>query len=96
MWGRWDYPRAGSLSGRGRRETDPYYLFKAVTLMDWQAIITAVSSVGFPIVAAIALFWVNEKNAERHQEEMNKLTETLAQNTLAIQTLSQKLDMLIK
>lgn len=64
--------------------------------MDWQAIITAVSSVGFPIVAAIALFWVNEKNAERHQEEMNKLTETLAQNTLAIQTLSQKLDVIIK
>ena len=64
--------------------------------MDWQNILTAISSVGFPIVAAIALFYVNEKNAERHQEEMTKLSETLAQNTLAIQTLGQKLDMLIK
>lgn len=64
--------------------------------MDWTAVIQAVSSVGFPIVAAIALFWVNEKNAERHNEEMRALSDTLAQNTMAIQALSQKLDLLIK
>lgn len=70
--------------------------------MDWQVIATAVSTIGFPILACVALFlYVKEilkTNAEQieklttaHKEETDKMTEALNNNTLVLQKLCDKL-----
>ena len=62
-------------------------------------ILTAVSTVGFPIVACIGLGWfvkyqTDQNNAEvaemrkEHLDEISKVTEALNNNTLAIQKLT--------
>lgn len=55
-------------------------------------IIQAVSTVGFPIVMCGLLFWKIDKQDKEHREETTKLSESLNQNTLAIQKLVDKLD----
>ena len=67
--------------------------------MDLQAITTFISTVGFPIAmtAAMAYFvkyTIDQNNAridkmnEQHQTEMDRVTEALNNNTLAIQHLT--------
>lgn len=62
-------------------------------------ILTAVSTVGFPIVACLGLGWfvkyqTDQNNAEvaemrkEHLDEISKVTEALNNNTLAIQRLT--------
>lgn len=60
--------------------------------MTIETIINLISSVGFPIVACVALFVMNNKQTERHNEEMSKITESLNNNTNAITRLSEKLE----
>ena len=68
--------------------------------MDW---IQLVSSLGFPIVACIAMGWYvkyqtdNYRNEVKdmqtqHKEEITKVTEALNNNTLALQKLCDKLE----
>lgn len=68
--------------------------------MDW---IQLVSSLGFPIVACIAMGWYvkyqtdNYRNEvkdmqSQHKEEITKVTEALNNNTLALQKLCDKLE----
>ena len=52
--------------------------------MDANTVISLISSVGFPIVACVALYYTNIKQAERHREEMDKLRDSLDENTKAI------------
>ena len=56
--------------------------------MSVQDIITMVSTVGFPIVCCGACFWYINKNGEQHKQEMDKMTDALANNTAAIVELS--------
>lgn len=51
-------------------------------------IIQAVSTVGFPIVAYGAMFWYMMKQNENHRGETNALRESIENNTLAVQRLS--------
>lgn len=60
--------------------------------MDANTIIQIVGSLGFPIVMCGALFWRQVKSDEQHNAEMDKLSEALNNNTLAITKLSDKLD----
>lgn len=60
--------------------------------MDANTIIQIVSSLGFPIVMCGALFWRQIKSDEQHKAEMDKLSEALNNNTLAITKLSDKLE----
>lgn len=60
--------------------------------MDANTIIQLVGSLGFPIVMCGALFWRMVKSDEQHKEEMDKLSEALNNNTIAITKLSDKLD----
>lgn len=53
-----------------------------------QEVLTAISTVGFPIVACIALFWMNEKQDRRHEEEVKQLNEAVNNNTVALTKLS--------
>lgn len=66
--------------------------------MDGQTIASLISTLGFPIVACIGLGWYvkyqTDKNFEttkemrqEHVEEMNKITEALNNNTIALQKL---------
>lgn len=59
--------------------------------MDVNAIIQIVGSLGFPIAMCIALFWRQVKSDEQHKAEMDKLSEALNNNTLAITKLADKL-----
>lgn len=58
--------------------------------MSPEVIMQAISSVGFPIVVAAALFWKMNKQDQDHKEEMQKVTEAVNNNTLALQKLVDK------
>lgn len=52
--------------------------------MDVNVIISAISTVGFPIVCCAALFWMINKQDENHKTEINALRSVLEENTKAI------------
>lgn len=60
--------------------------------MDMQAITSLIGSLGFPIAASIACFWMLNKEREEHKAEMAKITEAINNNTLALEALKGKLD----
>lgn len=60
--------------------------------MDVGAIIQIVGSLGFPIAACIAVFWYLMKESENHKEEVNKLSEALQNNTIALTKLCDELE----
>lgn len=59
--------------------------------MDANTIIQIVGSLGFPIVMCGALFWRQVQSDEQHKAEMDKLSEAINNNTVAITKLSDKL-----
>lgn len=61
-------------------------------IMNGSDVINAISTVGFPIVMCLLLLYVLFKQNEEHKEEMNKMNESLANNTLAIQRLTDILE----
>lgn len=60
--------------------------------MDASFITSLISSVGFPIVMCLMLYNRMDKQDEQHKEEMQKLTESLNNNTVALTQLASKLD----
>lgn len=71
--------------------------------MDFNTIITAIGSLGFPIVGCIVIAWffyhvnenyrndIKELNAS-HKNEIKQLSDVIASNTLVLQKLCDKLD----
>lgn len=59
--------------------------------MDFSAIASIISSVGFPIACCIYLIWSNTKQTETHATEIEKLRETVDNNTKAMLKLCNKL-----
>lgn len=49
--------------------------------MDINAIVSIISTVGFPIACCIYLVYNQNKAEERHKEEVDKLRESLDNNT---------------
>lgn len=60
--------------------------------MDLSQISSIIGSLGFPIFMCILLYNRMDKQDERHQEEMSKLTESLNNNTIALTELTAKLE----
>lgn len=60
--------------------------------MDVNAIIQIVGSLGFPIVCCGALFWRMIKSDEQHKQEMDKISDALNNNTVALTRLTDQLD----
>lgn len=60
--------------------------------MDFATIVSAVSSVGFPIVFCFILYKTLMDQNKQHKEEMSEITKAISNNTLAIQKLTDKLD----
>lgn len=54
-------------------------------------VVNIVSSVGFPIACCIYLIYVNNKNEEKHSEEVEKLRITVENNTKVMNKLCMKL-----
>ena len=72
--------------------------------MDANTITTLIGSVGFPIVACIAMGWYvkyqtdqNNKEVENmrkeHKEEVQKMTEAINNNSIAMQKLVDKIEL---
>lgn len=59
--------------------------------MDVNVILQAVSTVGFPICACGALFWMVNKQDSQHKEEINALRSVLEANTQALTELRDML-----
>lgn len=55
--------------------------------MDANTITSAISSLGFPIVACVILFWYLNKERESHAVEIDKLRESLDKNTEILEKL---------
>jgi len=60
--------------------------------MDVNMIMQAIGTLGFPIVAAGAMFWLVNKQNDQHKEEMNVVKEALNANTLALVELKNALE----
>ena len=52
--------------------------------MDVNMILQAISTVGFPICACAALFWMVNKQDEQHKAEITALRSVLEANTQAL------------
>ncbi len=63
--------------------------------MEWEGLIQAITTVGFPIVCCIAMMWyvkyVTDQNREeisklneQHKQEMSEVTQAINNNTLAL------------
>lgn len=59
--------------------------------MDMGAIVNIISSVGFPIACCVYLIYINNKNEEKHADEVEKLRQTVENNTKAMIKLCNKL-----
>ena len=55
-------------------------------------IITAISTVGFPIVACGALFWYIQKENASNRDKIDKLSDTINANTAVMGKLLERLD----
>lgn len=64
--------------------------------MNIDSIIQLVSNVGFPVAVCIALFFYMERQNERHQQETDKLNETVQSNTKVLTELCTLIKTLIK
>ena len=54
-------------------------------------IVSVISSVGFPITMALILLWYIYDSNNKHKEEIDKMSEALNNNTIAITKLLDKL-----
>ena len=72
--------------------------------MEFESILTAITTVGFPIVCCIIMMWYvkysTDKSREeitalnnKHKEEMTEVTTAINNNTVALQKLCDKLDL---
>lgn len=57
-------------------------------------ILTAISTVGFPIVACCVMFWQSRESNKLHKEESDKWAGALTNNTVAIQKLTDMVERL--
>ena len=67
-------------------------LFREVIYMEFEQILTLIGSYCFPIVACIVMFWKSAKDTEAHRQEMDKMSEALNNNTLALTRLEDRLE----
>lgn len=68
-----------------------YNAIKGGDYMDFGTIASLISSVGFPIAACVYLVYNQNKADERHRDEIDKLRQSLDNNTKVITKLCSKL-----
>lgn len=55
-------------------------------------ILQAVSTVGFPIALTLILLWYIYDSSNKHKEEIDKMSEALNNNTLALTKLLDRME----
>ena len=60
--------------------------------MDANAIIQAIGSVGFPIVACIYMAYIHNESEIRHSEERREMTEAVNRNTNVLEIIKDHLN----
>lgn len=60
--------------------------------MDFNVIMQAISTVGFPIVMCLVFAWYIKYLNEGHKEETEKFTDALNANTLVLQKLCDSMN----
>lgn len=63
--------------------------------MDVQVIGQLIASLGFPIVACGAMFWMVNKNEERHKDEIGDLRKTIEDNTSVLASLKELIQIIV-
>lgn len=63
--------------------------------MDAQVIGQLIASLGFPIVAAAAMFWMVNKNEERHKDELDSMRKTIEENTSVLASIKELIQIVI-
>ena len=69
-----------------------YWNNRKESKMDASSIVTVVSQVGFPIAMCLVMAWYVKYTNDQHKEEIDKITEALNNNTLAVQKLCERMD----
>ena len=59
--------------------------------MNMSEIGSLISTLGFPIVASIALFWLNLKTSEMYSKSIEEMRETIEENSKIISELLSNL-----
>ena len=62
--------------------------------MEIDAIVSAVSTVGFPSVCGAAIFWYLYQEQKSHKDEMNAVTKALQEHTLILSELKELFTMM--
>lgn len=55
-------------------------------------VVTLITNVGFPIGLTLILLWYIYDSSNKHKEEMDKMSEALNNNTLALTKLIDRLE----
>ena len=63
--------------------------------MDPNAIGNLIATLGFPVVAAAALFWFMNKQQEQHKEETDALRKSIEENTVVLAELKELITYLV-
>lgn len=63
--------------------------------MDVQVLGQLIASLGFPIVACCAMFWMVNKNEERHKDELDGMRKTIEDNTTVLTSIKDLIQLLI-
>lgn len=63
--------------------------------MDVQVLGQLIASLGFPIVACCAMFWMVNKNQERHKDELDGMRKTIEDNTTVLSSIKELIQLLI-
>lgn len=59
--------------------------------MDFDQLLTIIGNYAFPICCCVYLFWSNAKERDAHKEEVNRITEALHNNTVALTKIEELL-----
>ena len=89
-------PGTGRVVRRHRVNLFPvsFSKYKGVKRMDIAAISQLIGSLGFPIVACGALFWMCNNTLKSNTEAINSVTDAVTANTHATAELSQLVQLL--
>ena len=61
-------------------------------LMQMADVLTAISTVGFPIVFCILLFWYLREETNNHKDEVTELKTVIAENNTILASLKQLIE----
>lgn len=59
--------------------------------MDVNAIMQAISTIGFPIVACIYMAYIHNESEIRHSEERKEMTEAINRNTTVMEIIKDRM-----